>query len=1011
MVVDTLAPADRLWTLKGTHSYSRCSVTNTCASFSATPRENEVVTGIFGRIPAKLAFPCTLPIGASVERTLVAFPRPGKNLFRKVKTMKTSPRWSLSFAAKRSFVVCAIALLLAWALHSNVLAAPPVVDIYQDMEAGNAGDVLTAALCTASSHGAGSWTIVGADASLWVSTRYARNLPGPVIVGGVTYNGAGGTRTWEFAYNHSHNYPQVHISYNTPGLTTACYYTPAYGTQLYSQIDSIGMEGYGGWCCLQTYYNSDGTDSVRSHSQNPTGASTYGPWITVQIGKTYWVNTRLDRAGSASIAVFDPDNAFAQVGSVSWCDARPDSRSIEIGWGRYDGTGERTVTALGHFDNILVDYTNGLYPLLPNVTDTTAPSAPPAVRDGTGADISTTNSTTQLSANWDAGSDAESGIFGYRYAIGTTPGGTNAMDWIYVGNVTSVTQSFLSLTVGQTYYFSVKSVNRAGLLSAATNSNGQTVVSGTDTTPPSAPPAVRDGTGSDISTTSSTTQLSANWDASSDAESGISGYQYAVGTTAGGAQTVNWTSLGNVTTVTKTGLTLTNGQTYYFSVRAVNGAGLTGAATNSNGQTVAAGASVVYFQDNFESWTAHGGAWSSVTGETSTHTLNTTASYAKAGAKGLKLADTDTTAVYGACLIKNFSPAISTDVYVRFYVFFPTGFGTANAGCDRRVLRVWTGTSRSQISFLNGAPIMEEVGNWGAVTGAAVSENQWHCIEMHMAAPSAGTLMELWVDGVKNSATLNGAFGGGATWDYMELGDVVLGGSTNATGTFYMDEVVVSNSYVGTGITAPVTYFQDAFDSWSVHGGAWSSVNGESSAHTLNTSTDYARAGTKSLKLTDTDTTGSTGAYLTKTFSPAISGGVYVRFYVFYPTGYWAGNVDDARRVLRIYCGSNRGQLSFRNAAPIMEEIGAWGSITGAAMSENAWHCIEMHITAPAAATVLEYWVDGVLNNAALTANFSASSAFDHVDLGDVALASGQGNGTFYIDEAVVSDSYVGPLP
>ena len=49
---------------------------------------------------------------------------------------------------------------------------------------------------------------------------------------------------------------------------------------------------------------------------------------------------------------------------------------------------------------------------------------------------------------------------------------------------------------------------------------------------------------------------------------------------------MNWTSLGNVTTVTKTGLTLNVGQTYFFSVQAVNGAGLTGSATNSNGQTV-----------------------------------------------------------------------------------------------------------------------------------------------------------------------------------------------------------------------------------------------------------------------------------------------------------------------------------------------------------------------------------------------------------------------------------------
>ena len=106
-----------------------------------------------------------------------------------------------------------------------------------------------------------------------------------------------------------------------------------------------------------------------------------------------------------------------------------------------------------------------------------------------------------------------------------------------------------------------------------------------DITPPSPPPSVRDGTGTDIATvTVATTQLSANWDASTDNESGISGYKYAIGTSAGGTDVTGWTPLGNVTTVTKTGLTLVKDQTYYFSVYAVNGSGLTGSATNSDGQ-------------------------------------------------------------------------------------------------------------------------------------------------------------------------------------------------------------------------------------------------------------------------------------------------------------------------------------------------------------------------------------------------------------------------------------------
>ena len=82
--------------------------------------------------------------------------------------------------------------------------------------------------------------------------------------------------------------------------------------------------------------------------------------------------------------------------------------------------------------------------------------------------------------------------------------------------------------------------------------------------------------------------MSANWDAATDAESGISGYQYAIGTTAGGTKPSTGPRLGNVTTVTQTGLSLVVGQTYFFSVQAVNGAGLTGSPTNSNGQTVVA---------------------------------------------------------------------------------------------------------------------------------------------------------------------------------------------------------------------------------------------------------------------------------------------------------------------------------------------------------------------------------------------------------------------------------------
>ncbi len=93
------------------------------------------------------------------------------------------------------------------------------------------------------------------------------------------------------------------------------------------------------------------------------------------------------------------------------------------------------------------------------------------VNDGTGSDINTTTSLTTLSVNWDAFSDPNSGISRYWYAIGTTPGDTNIAGWTDNALNTSVTKTGLALTDGQAYYFSIKALNGAGLISAC-NSNG-----------------------------------------------------------------------------------------------------------------------------------------------------------------------------------------------------------------------------------------------------------------------------------------------------------------------------------------------------------------------------------------------------------------------------------------------------------------------------------------------------------------------------------------------------------
>ena len=505
--------------------------------------------------------------------------------------MKTNLRPSLMSVTSRLLMTFAATFLAALVIGSNIFAATPV-DIYQDMESGNDDDVLAPAVMNASSHGGGKgWTAT--SGRMWVSTSHARDLPGPVTVGGVTYNGTGGTRTWKLNDNNCNNYVGVRLGSPCSTITLACYYTPGVTNYCYTNDDVFRLIG-GGWGVMQLQNPDKKGPYFRAHAC--LGGNSGSPnAIKVQSAKTYWINLHYDGVvGKCFVAAFDPDGRFAQVGTTLMSPGIIGSTiggSVECG--RCDAHGnDAHNNTQSYFGHICVDYTNGAFPLLLSGGSDSTPPGAPVVRDGTGESQSIAISTTQLSANWDPADDLESGIKGYQYAIGTTPGGTDVADWTSIANVLGVTKTGLSLTAGQTCYFSVKAVNGAGLVGSATTSKGQTV--GTATTPPSAPAAVRDGgmygtLGADCDQTAATTELACNFDPATDPESGIKGYQYAIGTTPGGTETANWTPLaGNayLMYVRVQKLKLTPGQRYYFSIRAINNAGLTGPATSSDGQVV-----------------------------------------------------------------------------------------------------------------------------------------------------------------------------------------------------------------------------------------------------------------------------------------------------------------------------------------------------------------------------------------------------------------------------------------
>lgn len=221
------------------------------------------------------------------------------------------------------------------------------------------------------------------------------------------------------------------------------------------------------------------------------------------------------------------------------------------------------------------------------LVDTLAPTPPATVRDGLVTDAAYTTSTSQLDGSWTAATDP-SGINHYEYCITTLPGGADCAgaaiaSWSANGTSLSVSRGGLTLSNGSTYYACVIAFDNSLNSSAAACSNGITV----DTTAPSAPASVNDGTAADIDWQRATTALSANWPSVIDPISGTSGYQYCIttdslGANCAGGALVAWTNT-PAATVTRAALTLPHGTMYYVAVRARDTAGNTGAATISDG--------------------------------------------------------------------------------------------------------------------------------------------------------------------------------------------------------------------------------------------------------------------------------------------------------------------------------------------------------------------------------------------------------------------------------------------
>ncbi|SVA41871.1 uncharacterized protein METZ01_LOCUS94725, partial [marine metagenome] len=203
-------------------------------------------------------------------------------------------------------------------------------------------------------------------------------------------------------------------------------------------------------------------------------------------------------------------------------------------------------------------------------------------------DISYTGSDSTLTVSWSAFSDPLTGLYNTHSDIASYQAtvedgsGNTVLDWTDVGNVNTWTATGLSLSNATTYLVLIRAADAAGNLSANVSTDGIIV----DTDGPVAG-YVLDGDTEDNDWANVDSILTFSWYDYSDTLSGLSYYEYAVGTTIGGTETVSWTSASKLdSTVTVSDLALDNTTTYYISVRAIDSVANVSSTATSDGFTL-----------------------------------------------------------------------------------------------------------------------------------------------------------------------------------------------------------------------------------------------------------------------------------------------------------------------------------------------------------------------------------------------------------------------------------------
>jgi hypothetical protein len=332
-----------------------------------------------------------------------------------------------------------------------------------------------------------------------------------------------------------------------------------------------------------------------------------------------------------------------------------------------------------------------------------------------------------------------------------------------------------------------------------------------DKTPP-AKIEIHDGLGEDIDVSPFTTQISANWDAAVDPESGISRYWYKVGITPGGSEVLDWidNGLARSFSTSRTNLYLIRGEKYYITIKAVNGVGLSSEST-SDGFVVNTIPGYISFKEDFDSgylsqWTEK------YTRESSDkNILYLTSQAAREGNLGLQCHLED--GQRGQPFIAKHQISENNEVFTRFYVKMSDDFqlSTENGSIQLLELRDEAGVLVAKVSigmkegigYHVHASSYDNKGYNASLPGftrdyphsyIAVKTGEWIRIDLRTVAHEHKGGAELWVNGVRKGCITN-RFTAGKDARNLYVGLLDINGE-HISGDIFIDDIAISDSYL-----------------------------------------------------------------------------------------------------------------------------------------------------------------------------------------------------------------------